>query len=364
MALLSAIISLLSRKVGDLLQAIFGWSIVGLFGRLPDKKKQTGLSVALILSLAWPFLLAGIGAPRVAAWAVAFVPPHEFVGTGALRVVWLVLAILAPIGVAVLTRWVAPPEQKKGGLKAVLVSSVPLTIGFAVSFLVTFVIVPTLKLAAMARRWRDDHVYVLIDRGAYHDLLDAVRAACTTAEIALEERPMPKAMALPLNVLKWFARGALAPIVAEDPRMLYSKDLAIYLFPGDLLLRGAPAKLARVRCLLVMQLVNASAHLVEEPVGQRIEDELHWLWTWAEGRQATRAPGAVERRRLRVVSQQLARADLPLDQWSLLHINLDLLKRALSLAPDTEDAAAPTGPRTARYARARSHEEAEPSARP
>ncbi len=108
--------------------------------------------------------------------------------------VWLVLAILAPIAVAVITRWVAPPEQKKGGVKAVLLSSVPLTIGFAVAFLVTFAIVPALKLAAMVRGWRDDHVYMLIDRGAYHDVLDAVRAACATADLKLEERPMPKAM--------------------------------------------------------------------------------------------------------------------------------------------------------------------------
>ncbi len=135
--------------------------------------------------------------------------------------------------------------------------------------------------------------------------------------------------------------------------MLHGEDLDIYLFPGDLMLRGAPAKLARVRCLLVMQLVNAPAHLVEEPEGQRIEDELHWLWRSLERHHAPGEVSDVERRRLHVVSHQLARADLPLDQWSLLHTNLDLLEHALKVAPDREVEPAPRS-RGARVSLARS----------
>lgn len=334
MALLSAIISLLSRKIGDLLQAIFGWSIIGLFGRL-SSKKQTALSVALILALAWPFLIAGAIKPEIAAWGISLVPLHEFVSKDVLRIIWLVLAVLAPIGVAALTRWAAPPEQKKSGIKAILVSSVPLTIGFAVAFLITLVIVPVLKVISMARGWDDDHVYVLIEKGRYRDVLAAARAACASGDIALEERPVPLVMALPLRVLKWFARGALSPIVAEDPRMLESKDLTVYLYPGDMMLRGKPAKLARVRALLVMQLVNAPAHLVEEPAGQRIETELHALWTFIE-HHAPREVGPSERARVLMVAEQLSRAELPLDQWSLLRIHLDLLERAMMLPPNIE----------------------------
>jgi len=58
MAILSALFSLLSKKISDLLEAVFGWSVTGLFGRLPSSK-QTGVTVALILSLVWPLLIVG-----------------------------------------------------------------------------------------------------------------------------------------------------------------------------------------------------------------------------------------------------------------------------------------------------------------
>ena len=53
MAILSAILSLVMRQLSTIVQAIFGWSITALFGKLPATK-QTGLSVALALSVASP----------------------------------------------------------------------------------------------------------------------------------------------------------------------------------------------------------------------------------------------------------------------------------------------------------------------
>lgn len=336
MAILSALLSLLSRKVGDLLQAIFGWSIAGLFGRLPSKKR-TGLAVALVLSIAWPPLIVGIAAPRAAAFAITLVPLHDLVSARVLRFVWLGLAILAPLGVAVLTRWVAPPAQKKGGFKALLVSSVPLTIGFAISFLITLFVVPALKIAAAFKGWSDEHVYLLIDRGAYEQVLKAVRAACATAEMELDERPVPLAMALPLKVLTWFARGALAPIVAQDPRMLESPDLTVYLYPADLLLRGIPARVAQVRALLVTEMARAPAHLVEEPAGQRIEDEIHRMWELVDRHHGPGELGDAASARVREIAVELRRAELPIEQWSLLHIHLTLLERAVSGGPRLVD---------------------------
>ena len=96
MALISAILSLLSRKLGDLLQALFGWSIRGLFGKLPSRK-ETALSVALILSVLWPLLVIGSFLPKAAAWMVAFIPLHEWLGKEVLRVMWIALAVIAPI---------------------------------------------------------------------------------------------------------------------------------------------------------------------------------------------------------------------------------------------------------------------------
>ena len=62
-------------------------------------QQQTALSLALILSIIWPLLVVGCFLPDVAAWAVAFIPLHEWVGAreNVLRIVWIVLAVAAPI---------------------------------------------------------------------------------------------------------------------------------------------------------------------------------------------------------------------------------------------------------------------------
>ena len=113
MAIFSALLSLLSRKLGQLLQAVFGWAITGLFGKLPSSK-QTALSAALLLSIAWPLLVLGVPFPGLASWAVAFVPLHDFAPRWILRLVWLALALIVPVIVGSIVSWVSPHERKKG----------------------------------------------------------------------------------------------------------------------------------------------------------------------------------------------------------------------------------------------------------
>jgi hypothetical protein len=43
----------LARKANDLVQAIFGWSVTALFGRLP-RRSQIMVTGALLVFLAWP----------------------------------------------------------------------------------------------------------------------------------------------------------------------------------------------------------------------------------------------------------------------------------------------------------------------
>ena len=88
MAILSALLSLVFRKLGDLVTAILGWSVTALFGRLP-KTKQTALSVAILVSLVWPVLVVGIFFPQVTAIAFTFIPIKGLVAYQVVRVLWL-----------------------------------------------------------------------------------------------------------------------------------------------------------------------------------------------------------------------------------------------------------------------------------
>ena len=336
MAFISALLSLLSRKLGDLIQAVFGWSITGLFGRLP-RGKQTALSVALILSLLWPLLVTGTVAPGVAAWAVAFLPLQQWIGDTALRAIWIALAVMTPLIVGIITSWVAPSHRQRGGVVGALLLGLPLTLGFCLSFLITLVVVPALKLAAMARGWKDEHVYVQVKEDGYQAVLAGLAAACEGIGITVVERPVPKIMALSTRVLKWFARGGLDPIVVDDPRMLRGQGVELYLYPADLLLRGKKVLVGRVRAAMVRALTQAPAYLVADPRAQHIEDEIDRMWQVVQRHADPSEMGVLARGRVREISRELDKADVPYEDWTLLYSNLHRLERAVCGGPQLVD---------------------------
>jgi uncharacterized membrane protein YqjE len=335
MAIFSALLSLLGRKIGSLLQAIFGWSITGLFGKLPSSK-QTALSIAMVLAIAWPLLVLGVIFPGVASWAFAFAPLHEMLDRNVLRLVWLGLALVGPIIVGLITKWVAPDRKKKTGTLGTILSGYPLTIGFFLSFMITLVVVPALKLAAMAKGWTDEHVYVQPLEGEYRTVLHAIRDACRKAGIELVETPMPRSMSLATRVIKWFARGGLDPVVADDPRKLQGDDVRLYLYPADLLLRGKKTMVARVRAALARELLHAPAYLTTEEKSQRIEDELQRMWAVVE-RHEPGTIGLLARGRVPEIARELDHTDLPFMQWILLYTNLHRLERAVCGGPHLVD---------------------------
>ena len=93
MVLLQAIISLLSRSAGKIFGAMFGWAVSALFGRTTPRER-TVLSVVVAAAAAWPILLLGVAAPKVATLLVAFVPVARSAPSGPLRIVWIALALL------------------------------------------------------------------------------------------------------------------------------------------------------------------------------------------------------------------------------------------------------------------------------
>ena len=342
---------MLSRQMSALLRAVFGWSITGLFGRLPQKQ-QTALSIALILSIAWPLLVVGVFLPRVAAYALAFLPLEKWIGLNVLRIIWLALAVTAPLAVGAIARWVAPPKNTKGSALRTLLAGYPLTLGFALSFLITLFVVPVLKLGAVVRRWSDEHVYVQVREGEYQNVLRLLGRSCFAAHIPVTEEPVPKSMALSTRVLHWFAKGAIAPIVADEPRMLRGKGIQVYLYPADLLLRGEPAVFARMRAAMMREPLLRHAHIVEDPAGQKIEDELLRMWALVErhrliGHTASAAgteigqPTGIAASRLKEIVRELDALNLPFNQWVLLYTNLHHLERALSGGPELVDRRSP-----------------------
>src|SRR4051794_38940233 len=101
MVMLQAIATLLTRSLGKIFSALFGWAVNALFGQTTAKEK-TLYSVLVGAAAAWPLLVLGTIAPRVATLVLAFVPLTKTIASGFLRLVWVVLALAVPfiVGVA------------------------------------------------------------------------------------------------------------------------------------------------------------------------------------------------------------------------------------------------------------------------
>jgi hypothetical protein len=98
MAVLQALVALITRSLGRITSAIFGWAVVALFGQTAPAEK-TKLSALVGAAAAWPVLLLGIAMPKVSAFVLGFVPLPDWVPSWTVRVVWIVLAATIPFAV-------------------------------------------------------------------------------------------------------------------------------------------------------------------------------------------------------------------------------------------------------------------------
>src|SRR3954465_5983177 len=107
MAILQALLTLLTRSAGKILNAIFGWAVRALFVQ-PSPKEQPFLTGVVAAAAAWPVLLLGVAFPKVAAPGIAFGPLHDRVSPLIVRLVWLALALFVPIVVGLVVASKAP----------------------------------------------------------------------------------------------------------------------------------------------------------------------------------------------------------------------------------------------------------------
>jgi hypothetical protein len=328
-AIISVLLSFLGRKVGDIVQAIFGWSVTALFGKLPAKKQML-VTVALVLSIAWPVFVVGLFFPAVAGWALAILPLESWVGPLPLRIAWAALALIAPPIVGLLVH-VAAPHAKGSALKSVI-HGYPLAIGFLLSFVITAVTVPIVKIVSLLRGWTDEHVYVQPHEGAYSRVMHELAEATARAGLVPEIREPAKRMMLATTVLRYLAKGAVSPIVAEELLTVRADGLELILYPSDMLLRGEPKRTARVRAMMTRTDVDADAYLVASAKGQEIQDELSHLRNVIReheerGQTASRA---VVISRLSAIYREMNESELPFDEWVMLEAIARRMERTLA----------------------------------
>ncbi|HYD48638.1 MAG TPA: phage holin family protein [Terriglobales bacterium] len=330
MAILQAIAALIGRSAGRLLNTIFGWAVRALFGAAGA---QTSLSLLVMAAALWPLLLLGTVAPKVAAFALAFVPIPDSVPEWPIRIGWIVLAVLVPAIVGLTLAAKAPPGSPRESFATRVLRGYPITLGVALAFLISFIGVPLQRLAAMARGRKDVLVPLITDNDGYFRVAAHLKGVLNRRGFELVESEPGFVMRAPSQVLRKLAGKALRNYVPDRTVYLRGPELELALYPNSCLLRGTPAATVVAQGLALEALTPCPAFQTTTPAAQQIERQIKRVWqVFAENREA-HAGSALLLSRVDDISRELIAAKVEYEEWETLYRQLLQLARALRGEP-------------------------------
>jgi hypothetical protein len=328
MAILQAILALLSRSLGKVVTALFGWAVMALFGQTTDKQK-TMLSALVAAAVLWPLLVMGIVFPRAAAFLVAFVPAHAAIPGPVMRAVWLGLALLIPLVMGIVVAGRAPPGTEAESIARRLLRGFPITVALAAAFLITFLTVPVLRLVNLARRREDVSVPAVTDATGYHEVATMMVETLVRHGFPLERVSPPGHATLPSRVLLRLGGKAFHHYVPERLEYFRCPALEVTFYPSGLLLRGRRGEAARAHALVDERLTHSPAVQTTVPAAQEVEREIRRVWAQFDEDPAGNAGSKALLARLDRLAAEARALDLTYADWQILYRELLQLGRAL-----------------------------------
>jgi hypothetical protein len=344
MAVIQAVLALVSRSLGKVVAALFGWAVVALFGQTRPREK-IWLSVLVGGAAAWPILLLGVAWPRVATAVLAFVPLPAVVPSWSIRLVWILLAALVPfaVGVAVAARADRPRsvfpgttaradlsiEEREESTLRRLLRGIPITIAIAVSFFLVFVSVPMQRIASMVRRRLDVHVPLVTDARAYQVVAAEIAATLSRHNFAVAASKPPWWLTAPSRVLLGLGGPSFRDYIPERLAYFRGPRLDIVLYPNGLLLRGREQDTAWAHGVVVEALSDAPAYQTFDPRAQDVERQIRNVW-----RAFQRNPGAHQASRWLAtrfgeIAHDIRELPVSYDEWQIVYRQALQLGRAL-----------------------------------
>jgi uncharacterized membrane protein YqjE len=326
--ILQALLGLITKSAGKILNAIFGWSVRALFGRT-SSTEQTFLSGLVGAAIAWPLLVAGVAAPRVAALVLAFVRIPHWIPSWTIRLVWTGLALLVPLamGIAVTARG-SSELAREPALKR-LARGFPITIGLATAFLIMFVSVPIMRLAALVRRETSADVPLVTEGDGYHRVAAAIVEALSRQGFALRAARAGWWVSAPTRVLGWFGGDAFRKFVPELFEHYQAPGLAISFYTSGALLRGPASQVTRAHGLVAEAATLTEGLQTQHPAPQELERHIKEVWKVYAVDPRAHAGSARLLARVGELARELASLEVDFDEWQVLYRQLLQLDRAL-----------------------------------
>jgi uncharacterized membrane protein YqjE len=342
MALLQALISLIGKSLGKILNAIFGWAVVALFGRT-SPRQQVVLSALVGAAAAWPVLVLGIAFPKIAALVVAFVPLSQHVPSSIVRLVWLALALLVPMIVGVVVAAKSAGSTSESFVKRAL-RGFPVTIGIAGAFLLMFVTVPVLRIASLARGRQDEHIPCVTDGNGYRVVADQIDDIVHGHDLGAERTEPSWWLAAPSEFLKKLGGKALRGYSPDHLAYWKGRELEIAFYPSDILVRGNKARVAWAHGLFAERIAHGPGLQTFDPGAQDLERQIQRVWQIYDENPTEHVHSRHLLSRAAEIARDLGTLNIAYDAWQIVYRETMQLERALhgepqilqSLATSTE----------------------------
>jgi hypothetical protein len=328
-ALISAMFAYLGRSIGRILNTVFGWATTMLFGKVPQKR-QILLSVLSFGSLVWLLFVIGIALPKVGGVLLAFMVPKTVAGQTWVRLVMLAGALLLPLATGFASLFLHEPHERPAGFRAKLRAAARgyrFTPALALTLLLLIAFAPLFKLGALVRRWKTEHVPMVVEPRDYAGVVAEIARALAAAGYATHPRRASWMLRLPSRLLAAVAGGTFTRLVADDLTTLRGVDLEVTLHPSDLLIRGRPPRIYGARVMVAQQLAFSNVYLTWDKEAQAFERRLRALWDEMR-HQDHGSPGQIAGE-LEEIDVQLREQPLPYEEWEILYRKKLLVERGL-----------------------------------
>jgi hypothetical protein len=309
-----------------------GWAVDALFGQTTTGEKVF-FSLLIGAAVAWPILLGAILKPRLAVQLVAIFPPPASVPSETVRLAWIGLAVLIPLGVGIAVALRAPD----GPRLARIWRGFPITAGLAAAFGIIFVSVPVMRLAALVRREKSAEIPLTMDAFAYHEVAARLCAVLNRQGFSFRPADPDWWISAPMRLLTWLGGEALRSHVPRRPEHFVTGDLSMSLYPSGLILRGKAGRLTWAHGLIAETVVRTDGLQTTAPEAQVLERRLRPLWKSFDLDPAGRAGHAGLALELDRIARELQRLQASWDDWQILYRQILQLGRALAGQPQVLD---------------------------
>jgi hypothetical protein len=340
MALIAPLLAFIGRFVGKVVQTVFGWATILLFGRVPESK-QLLLSGVALGSIVWVAVLVGVIVPDIGTFLVTALPAPDFVSDTWVRIAMLVAAIVLPLLIGVAGLFLIEPQDRPHGAQRIVqvLRGYPYAAVLAVVLVFLAVLAPIRKLRSILKRWDDAHIPVVVKPGGYERVGNDLEAALDGANLPIERTKAPVVLELPSKLLAAVGGSSVKRLVPDRLLVLKSAGLEVTIYPSDIHMTGTKEQVARSRAALASAATFTDAYQTTAKEAQQVEDVLRRI--------ADAAPsGALAHRALHDVDVRLAHLVVPYEDWDVIYrqrLQVELTLRDSARPPVETDGRGPIG---------------------